>query len=183
MWENSVIVKKKLIKSKNFLLQVTRLISTNTTQIIVGYRLTDLLHIWCPSQKHFIFMPVWNCPPWLKVESGRILVDRFRPSVIKMLSCVRQIQVWVRVVYGSKYLNEIRSIPCLKIPFIDALHILGEIPLIDKTYSVLRLHGFLPKLTWIPSYLKIKSIQWLDGVRLILRRNPVNAVSHSSLIY
>ena len=56
-------------------------------------------------------------------------------------------------------LNEIRSIPCLKNLSIDALHILGGIRLINKTHSVLGQHGFLIKLTWIPSYIQIKSIQ------------------------
>ena len=127
-----------------------------------------------------VTQPVRNCPPWLKEESGLILLDGIHLSVIKMLSCIRRIQGGVRAVYGSKYLNEIGSIPCLKSPSIDALHILGGIHLINKTYSVLGQHGFLLKLTWIPSYIQIKSIQWWDGVGLILRRNPVNAVSHST---
>ena len=113
----------------------------------------------------------------IKVESGRILLDGFRLSIINMLLCIRRIQGGVRAVYSLKYLNEIRIIPCLKSLSIDALHVLGGIRLNNKTYSFLCQHGFLLKLTWIPSHLLIKSIQWLDGVRLIHRRNPVNAVS------
>ena len=86
-------------------------------------------------------------------------VRRNPHSIIKMLSCIRRIKGGVRAVYGSKYLNEIRSIPCLKSPSMDALHILGGIRLINKTKSVLSQHGFLLKLTWIPSNIQKKSIQ------------------------